>query len=194
MSLIKKDLEKFLKIKRNKNQIKDKEDLNKISEKENKNINEKIDSVKEEVLIKLELISLVLTNYNSEKKYEEYKEEINNINEKLDKLNETKELLLIFHKNKYKDDINGINKLIGRIENNTIIDFKKDERQKEIQYFFDKHNILCDDIKKVKDFLLFKKIFENARGSDQLERFEDATKKLKTLKKKLDGNEDSTEK
>ena len=110
--------------------------MNKISEKENKNINEKIDSVKEEVLIKLELISLVLTNYNSEKKYEEYKEEINNINEKLDKLNETQELLLIFHKNKYKDDINGINKLIGRIENNTIIDFKKDERQKEIQYFF----------------------------------------------------------
>ena len=90
----------------------------------------------------------MLTNYKSEKKYEEYKEEINNINEKLDKLNETQELLLIFHKNKYKDDINGINKLIGRIENNTIIDFKKDERQKEIQYFFDKHNILCDDIKK----------------------------------------------
>ena len=194
MSLIKKDLEKFLKIKRNKNQIKDKEYLNKISEKEKKNINEKIDSVEKEVLIKLELISLVLTNYNSEKKYEEYKEEINNINEKLDKLNETQELLLIFHKNKYKDDINGINKLIGRIENNTIIDFKKDERQKEIQYFFDKHNILCDDIKKVKDFLLFKKIFENARGSDQLERFEDATKKLKTLKNKLDGNKDSTEK
>ena len=110
--------------------------MNKISEKENKNINEKIDSVKEEVLIKLELISLVLTNYNSEKKYDEYKLEINNINEKLDKLNETQELLLIFHKNKYKDDINGINKLIGRIENNTIIDFKKDERQKEIQYFF----------------------------------------------------------
>ena len=48
--------------------------------------------------------------------------------------------------------------------------------------------------KKVKDFLLFKKIFENARGSDQLERFEDATKKLKTLKHKLDGNEDWTEK
>ena len=194
MSLIKKDLEKFLKIKRNKNQIKDKEDLNKISEKENKNINEKIDSVEKEVLIKLELISLVLSNYNSEKKYDEYKLQINNINEKLDKLNETQELLLIFHKNKYKDDINEINKLIGRIENNTIIDFKKDERQKEIQYFFDKHNILCDDIKKVKDFLLFKKIFENARGSDQLERFEDATKKLKTLKNKLDGNEDSTEK
>ena len=193
MSLIKKDLEKFLKIKRNKNQIKDKEDLNKISEKENKNINEKIDSVKEEVLIKLELISLVLTNYSSEKKYDEYKLEINNINEKLDKLNETKELLLIFHKNKYKDDINKINDIIERIENNSIIDFKKDVRQKEIKNF-EKYNTLCDEIKKVKDFLLFKKIFENATGIDQLERFEDATKKLKSLKYKLDGNEDSTEK
>ena len=135
----------------------------------------------------------MLTNYNSEKKYEEYKEEINNINEKLDKLNETQELLLIFHKNKYKDDINKISDIIERIENNSIIDFKKDVRQKEIKNF-EKYNILCDEIKKVKDFLLFKKIFENATGIDQLERFEDATKKLKSLKNKLDGNEDPTEK
>ena len=41
----------------------------------------------------------------------------------------------------------------------------------------------------MKDFLHFKKIFENAKGRDQAERFEDATKKIWELKKLF--NDDS---
>jgi len=40
-----------------------------------------------------------------------------------------------------------------------------------------------DDIYKVKDFLLFKKIFEKSQGKDQAERFKDAKYKLDEIKK-----------
>ena len=41
---------------------------------------------------------------------------------------------------------------------------------------------LCEEIKKVKDFLLFKKIFENEQGKNQPEPFNDAIDKLEELK------------
>ena len=47
------------------------------------------------------------------------------------------------------------------------------------------HKPKCDEINKVKDFLLFKKIFEKAQGRDQEERFNDSLSKLKSLKKKI---------
>ena len=64
--------------------------------------------------------------------------------------------------------------------------------QKNIEVL-EKHNSLCEEINKVKDFLLFKKIFENAQDRDELTRFEDATKKLVILREKLDQNTSNIE-
>ena len=201
--IIKKDLEKFLRIKKMKNQQKDKEDANKKQEEINTSSkrkepqaekqNEPTEKTEEdEVIEKLGLISLVLNQYNPEIKYAEYKQKIENINKTVDKLNLIKDSLMIFHKNKFNKDIDAITEIIKEIENNPIINFKNEERQKGIKAF-EKHDPLCDEINKVKDFLLFKKIFENAQGSDQLERFEDATKKLSALKGKLTLKENSNE-
>ena len=50
------------------------------------------------------------------------------------------------------------------------------------------YDTLCNQINKVKDFLLFKKIFENAVDKDQSERFDDGVNKLNNLKKLFDKN------
>ena len=168
-----------------------KEDKNKESEEINTNSEKKeekeIDKNKEEVEEKLGLISLMLSQYSPIVKYAEYKKKIDDINEKVDKLIFIKDSLMIFHKNKFINDINKINDIIKEIEESSIIEFRNEDRQKKMKEL-ESHNSLCDEINKVKDFLLFKKIFENAQGIDQLARFDDATKKLAKLRGKLDQN------
>ena len=99
---------------------------------------------------------------------------------------------MIFHRNLYNEDIRKITIILDEIENSPIQKFKAEETIKAISYL-EKHNTLCNEIKKVKDFLLFKKIFENAQGKDQTEFFEDARKKLKTLKTLFDKNSTNIE-
>jgi len=177
-AIVKKDLEKFLNIKRSKNASQKAEaDAAKKDEKKNMNEDEDDEYVKE----KLELLTLILANYNPLTKYAEYKETIKKINEKVETLKFIKDSLMIFHRNKYNEDIKKITNILDEIENSPVLKFKTEETKKSIEYL-EKHKPLCDEIKKVKDFLLFKKIFENAQGRDQAERFEDATKKLGELK------------
>ena len=194
--IIKKDLEKFLNVKRitiqqnnEHNKIKESEEINTNSEKKEE---KEIDKNKEEVEEKLGLISLVLSQYSPTVKYAEYKKKIVDINEKVDKLIFIKDSLMIFHKNKFINDIQKIKDIIKEIEESSIIEFRNEDRQKAIEVL-ESHNALCEEINKVKDFLLFKKIFENATGIDQLARFEDATKKLSVLRGKLDQNTSNIE-
>ena len=190
----KKDLERFLKINRKKNPPKDKE--NNTKKPEEAVINSKEEKKKqegnEEVEEKLSLITLVLGTYNAKLKYLEYKGIIDKINEKVEKLIFIKDSLIIFHKNKFFKDIQKISDTINDIENNSIINFRNEEMKKTIKDL-EQHETLCNDINLVKDFLLFKKIFENAQGKDQLERFDDATKKLSLLKGNLDKNTSNIE-
>jgi len=88
---------------------------------------------------------------------------------------------MIFHRNLYNEDIRKITKILDEIEDNPIKNFKTTETAKSIEELM-KHKPLCQKIKRVKDFLLFKKIFENAQGHDQLARFNDADAKLEELK------------
>ena len=77
---------------------------------------------------------------------------------------------MIFHRNLHNEDIKIITNILNEIENSPIQKFKQEETRKAIEKL-EKHIPLCDEIKKVKDFLLFKKIFENAQGKDQAEIF-----------------------
>ena len=204
--ITKKDLEKFLKIKRKPNKkgqvIKTKESKEistdikekKDKEQEERKNNEEKERKKneEEVKEKLGLISLVLNQYSPVTKYPEYKKIIEDINEKVDYLIFIKDSLLIFHKNKFIKDIQKITSIINEIENSPIINFRNEEKKNEINEFT-KYDPLCKQISLVKDFLLFKKIFENAQGKDQLERFEDATKKLSSLKTNFEENKSNIE-
>ena len=181
--ITKKDLEKFLNIKQKQKQKAQKFETDAFEKEEKKK--DENDKLKEEnepyVRDKLELLTLIITNYDPTIKYAEYKSNTEKINEKVEKLKFIKDSLMIFHRNLYNEDIRKITIILDEIENSPIQKFKTEETKKAIEYL-EKHNTLCDEIKKVKDFLLFKKIFENATGKDKAEFFEVARKKLKALK------------
>ena len=73
---------------------------------------------------------------------------------------------MIFHRNLHNINIKIITNILNEIENNPIQKFKAEETRKTIVNL-EQHIFLCDEIKKVKDFLLFKKIFENAQRKDK---------------------------
>ena len=205
--IIKKNLEDFLKIKRIKKNLKVQADRTKgledknigskekeSQEVENKEKEKEIEKKnKEEVQEKLGLISLVLNQYNPVIKYSALEKNINDINEKVNKLIFIKDSLLIFHKNKFLPDIKKITTIVNEIENSPLVNFRNEEKQKEIKELIEKHQKTCEKISLVKDFLLFKKIFDNAQGKDQLERFEDANNKLSKLKDSFESNKSNIE-
>jgi len=183
----KKDLEKFLNIKKYQNPLKtetyetkkvEEEKEEKKSEKKNDNDDESGKYVRD----KLELITLILANYDPNTKYAEYKSNIEKINEKVKILKFIKDSLMIFHRNLYNEEIKKITNILDEIENSSIQKFKMEETRKTIESL-EAHMPLCEEIKKVKDFLLFKKIFENAQGKNQAELFADATKKIEWFKR-----------
>ena len=136
---------------------------------------------------------MVLKEYDPIKAYGQLKKIINEINEKFNMLNFIKDSLVIFHKNKLIKVIQEIANIINDIETKPINEYKTEAMKNSINKILKKYESLCDKIKKVKDFLLFKKIFENAQGKDQSERFEDGEKKLNNLKASFDKNESNIE-
>jgi hypothetical protein len=193
-AIVKKDLEKFLNIKRPKNvpQKVEEHPVKKEEGKNNENNNTNKDEEDEYVKEKLELLTLILSNYDPTTKYADYMASIKKINEKVESLKFIKDSLMIFHRNKYNENIKQITNILDDIENSPVIKFKTEDTKKVIESL-ENLRLLCDEIKKVKDFLLFKKIFENAQGIDQAERFEDATKKLGELKELFKNNSKNIE-
>ena len=142
--IIKRDLERFLNIKKIPkniaNETKKEKVLNNMSVLENDN-NDKY--VKE----KLGLIALILgRDYIEENKHLEYEKIIKNINEKVVSLISTKDSLMIFHRNKYIDDIKKIAKIIDEIENSPIANFKNNETSKSLDDLNSTHSDLCGKI------------------------------------------------
>ena len=117
---------------------------------------------KADVIIKrLGLIKIILDKYEPEKVYQKLKKDIDEINGGVEKLTKIKNSLLIFHRIVYFKDINEITKFINNI------------------------NDLCKDVDKVKDFILFKVIYDEAFGNDQKERFEKVLSKLDNIQQLL---------
>ena len=177
----KKDLEKFLNLKNNPSENESKESSEEKNG-ENKDNNIQLDEERSKyVKDKLELITLLIENYDPVTKYADYKANIERINENVIKLKFIKDSLMIFHRNLKYEDIKKITIILDEIENNPIQKYKAEETRKSIEELLE-HITLCEEIKNVKDFLLFKKIFENTQGINQAERFDAANKKLKELK------------
>ena len=191
-TITKKKLEKFLNIKKDKNKKpktleKDtkekKEKKNEENKNEVKNNNDQEES-SQYVRDKLELITLIIADYDPTTKYMEYKSSIDKINESVEKLEFIKDSLIVFHRNKYNSEIKKTMNVLEKIENSPIQEFNSEETKKDIEDLLNLYS-LCDEINKVKDFLLFQKIFDNAQGSDQAKLFEDACNKLQDLKGKF---------
>ena len=173
-TILKKDLEKFLNVKNEK--VKEKNGKNNINA--SKLTNGENGKYARD---KLKLMTLILANYDPITKYAEYKSKIQKINEKVEKLKFTKDSLMIFHRNVLYEDIKRIKIILNEIENGPILKFNNEETRKSIEDLL-RHLPLCNEINKIKDFMFFKKIFENTQGKDEVERFDEAIKKLKDLK------------
>ena len=182
-TILKKKLEEFLNLREKKFENKKEEEKKELKD-EDKNEKEKEenkDDINEEnkkvIIRKLELIKLVLETYDPEKKYRDLKKNITDINEKIKDLNFIKNSLIIFHRKKYIAEIKELSQIIEDIETKPIKEYKKQKMKEEIDKLLGLKKI-SKEINQVKDFLLFKKIFEKSQGKDQAERFEDAKKKL----------------
>ena len=172
--ITKRDLERFLNIKKEK-------ELN------NESV-PKSDKIDEYAKEKLGLISLILEDYVAEKRYFEYKNIIDKINKTVDELIKTKDSLMIFHRNTYIEEIRNISKILEKIEKSNISNFKNNETNKLVEVLKNKHKDLIIQIDKVRDFLLFQKIFEDTKGINQEDRFSKAYFKLEELKGKFKEN------
>ena len=186
-SIFKKKLEEFLNLKKNKKKLeskkeeekKIKDEDKKEKEKEIKNDND--EEEKKVIIKKLGLIKLVLENYDPVKKYGDLKKIIIDINEKIEDLNFIKDSLIIFHRKQYGKEIKELTNIIENIETKPIKEFKTQKMKEDIDKLL-KLKVISGEIKKVKDLLLFKKIFEKSKGSDQEERFKDAKSQLDKIK------------
>ena len=189
-SILKKNLEEFLNLKNIETKLvskkveeekKTKDEDKKEKEKEIQNKDDNNEEEKKVIIQKLGLIKLVLENYDPIKKYGDLKKIILDENEKIKDLNFIKNSLIIFHRKLYGKQIKELTNIIENIESKPIKEFKTQKMKEDIETLL-KLKVISEEIKKVKDLLLFKKIFEKSKGSDQEERFKDAKAQLDKIK------------
>jgi hypothetical protein len=149
-----------------------------------KTLEEFLDIEKKLVIKRLGLIKIILENFEPEKVYEDLKKRIKQISNDISELSLIKNSLLIFHRNKYQKEIKEISNIIKDMKDKNLKNYKNEKLQSSIRNLKSKQNIV-DQVKKVKDFLLFKVLYDEAIGNDQEKRFDEAVKKLDDISKDL---------
>ena len=136
----------------------------------------------DEKLVKkrLALINLIISDYDPETKYNDLQKIIERIHSDIKELNSIKCSLLIFHRNTYKDKIRDITNIINDIQTKNLENYKAENTQLAIKELKKLKNTY-EDIEKVKDFLLFKVLYNEAYGDDQEKRFNEALNQLKEI-------------
>ena len=143
----------------------------------------------EKVVIKrLKLISFIMHKYDPKQVYVDLKKNIESINKDIKDLTYIKNSLLIFHRNFYLKHINDITDIISDITKKNLKS-NKDERTQEKINNLKRMIMLCEQVNQVKDFILFKVIYDEAYGSDQKILFAQAYANLNQIYSDLDGNE-----
>jgi len=131
-NITKKDLQRFLNIKNEKVWEEGDEKEQEKDKNESKQINCEIDH-DQYVKDKLQLITLIIENYDPIAKYAEYKKNIEYINEQIKELKFIKDSLMIYHRNIYIGQINEITNILYEIENSPIYKFKFDQTRESIK-------------------------------------------------------------
>ena len=146
-----------------------------------KKLEEFLENKKDVVKRRLSLIKIILNDYEPEQIFEDLKKKVKCINEDIEILNEIKKYLIIFHQNKHRNDINKMTEIIKDLEEGKIKEYEKQKYKEDIQNL-KKLKIYAEQIKKVKDLLLFDVLFNETKGKDQCSRFETALKQLDNFK------------
>ena len=137
---------------------------------------------KDEIIKRLGLIKLILKDFEPKKKYIKLKIQIEKIQININEFISIKNCLSKFHNNKYQDEIRNISNIINDLKENTLRYFFEIEKKKELIHDFNKLNEIAEQVKKVKDFMLFKILYDEEYGNDQEKRFNQAFKKLEDIK------------
>ena len=142
----------------------------------------------EKIVIKrLKLISYIMDGYNPEQTYSDLKNDIKSINDNIKLLSEIKNSLLIFHRNIYLKEINEITNIINDITKKNLRS-NKDEKTRENISNIKSKEMICKKVNQVKDFILFKVIYDEAYGANQEKLFDEAFFKLTEIYSDLDAN------
>ena len=148
----------------------------------------------DEKLVKerLSLIKIILGDYEPETEYTDLKKKIALIKNDISELNSIKNALLIFHRNSFKKEINDISNIVKDLNEKNLNNYKIPTVQESIKNL-KRFQTTEKEIIKVKDFLLFKVLYDEALGNNQEKRFDEATKKLKEIEALFEKNATSNE-
>jgi len=142
---------------------------------------------------RLNLLSIILEAYNSDTAYKELKETYKKINDDINKLIDIKDNIIIYHRETYKDKIKELIDLIKDNQNKKINEYKSG-KIKEFIRDLDVLSETIDQIKKVKNNLLFNVIYEYMNlGKSEGEHFNNSVEKLDDIKKEVLNNNGITE-
>ena len=147
------------------------------------------------IIQRLSLMNLY-ENFETEKNYNELKNQNNEINRDIDTLKFIKDNLIEYYKETYQEKITSMKEVIENNKNKRIKEYKGGKIKnliEEIGEKGEKGNDLKELAKKidsVKKFLLFEVIYKNNPGRNENEHFENAYKKLDSIKKLLNKGND----
>ena len=154
-----------------------------------KKLEEFLNNDKSFIIERLSLINLILEGFNPEEVYLKLKKTIDEINKNIDKLKYIKENIIIYHGEFYQQIIRRIIEIIQYNQNKKINEYKGGKEDKEgkggkineLISETEKLKETADNVKKVKDFLLFKVIYEMNSGKDDETNFNNAFKQLNNI-------------
>ena len=130
------------------------------------------------IIERLKIISLIISGFNPEDKYEDLKKKNDDINEDLNNLKDIKDNIIIYHKDSYQDLMKKIIDVLKTNQNKRITEYRGGI--KELIKEAESKNLpeLTRRIKEVKDFLLFNVIYDENSGKDDKTNFDYAYKTL----------------
>jgi hypothetical protein len=129
---------------------------------------------------RLSLIKIITMEFPYQEKFNRLKDIYQIIKDELDKIIYIRDNIELYFSGIYQNIIKEIGNIIETIQNQKIIAYNRDsthELFKKIFYL----KALVDEIYKVKDFLLFKIIYEMNQAKDEMVRFETSLNKLKEI-------------
>ena len=135
-------------------------------------------SNKDEVIKRLNLIKLIHSDFSPNDLYDK----LNNIILEINELTFIRDSLLLYHRDIYKREIDEISHFIKKWQEENIGNYE--DIMDNIMIF----RPLCDQIQKVKDFLLFKLIFDNSYERNEKNPFDSSINKLNILKELFNNN------
>ena len=142
-----------------------------------KKLEEFLANEEKQVIKRLRLINIILSNFSPEGKYVDLKKTFEQIKEVIKELGMIKNSLSIFHRNSYQKEIRDISIIIRDIEEKNICNYKSERIKKRIQNFMEL-KFIVEQVEKVKDFILFKVLYDETNVKDDGRRFDCAFNKL----------------